>query len=184
METEIKFDAHDAVKTALENDDIKKMLSDENMMLSSAFLLLQPKNNVIDNWIINIFNRETRNITSVYLRENSLDIREPSPQANKKEIKPIDINKVSVRCRNALDLAVEENEKHIGKSENSKIFITLHNNEDHERECWTISFLSPNLSAHTIKIDASDGAIVSSDIRSLMDGAIVKKKESIKKNEK
>ncbi|MBW6451713.1 MAG: hypothetical protein K0B02_03205 [DPANN group archaeon] len=173
MKINIQIDTNNAIKKALADDKVKSLIADDNKFLSSAFTTIDTNINSIDSWIINLFDKETKNITSIHVSYDTIDIKEPSPVANLSEIESIDIDKILITCEKAIELAIAENEKVNGKIQNSKIFITLHNNQDHTRECWTISLLGLNLNAHIIKIDAYDGKILSSNVKNLMDGSKV-----------
>ncbi len=176
MALKIQLESKDAIEKAFEQSGVKKMLSEDNVFLSSAFAIVQPEANEIKSWIVNFFSRETKNITSVHVSQGSVEVKAPSPMVNEKSVKPVCLSNVSVKSASAVNLAVGENEKHHGKSDQSKIFITLHNNEDYLKECWTITFLSPNLSTHTVKIDETNGAVVSSVRKSLLAGSNILKK--------
>ncbi|MBW6462125.1 MAG: hypothetical protein K0B07_03710 [DPANN group archaeon] len=167
MDYKIKFLGKDAILKVENDEGAKAMIDKDNLVLSSAFAMITPDNNVLDKWNVNYYNGTTDELTNFLVTQDSVEHIETSKRVHTTEVKPIDLSNVAIPITMILSCAMVRSELEFPHEPN-KVFITLHHNDEYKNECWTITLFSTNLFLYKIKIDAIDGKIISSEVKHLL----------------
>lgn len=123
--------------------------------LCSVFVMCSPSETENINWQFDFYDKEKNTINSYLVIEKIIEKinteEKPFKQDNKK-INKLDLDKVKIDYKEALNIAEKEN-----KESNSKIIILLQNLKT---EIWNISFFTNSFNLINIKIDAKNKKIL------------------------
>ena len=114
-------------------------------------------------WQLDYYNPKTKKISSKRI-DNSTAEGQESFKDPKTEIQELDLNKVNVEFREALETAKAELSKYPDSA--TKIICILQTLED--IPTWNISFITSNFFLHNTKIDATSGNVIKTNYSSLL----------------
>lgn len=165
MSMKIKVRLKEAYRRLIASKEYKEH-TPEKSFLSSAFVIIDAKDINIDHWNFNFYNEETGKIVSFSVAVNKIEYKETSPRVSDKIIKHLELDFIKVPPKKAILMTLEKAKEKL-HGEATKMFLTLHNNEDHRNPVWTITAMSTGLDFFKMRVDALEGTIVSSEVKHL-----------------
>ncbi len=161
--------ANEAIKKAEADDSVKLAKDKDNLVLASVFSMLRSDQESVNSWNVYYLNKETDELTNFEVTKDSVESKGASKRVHDQHIDPIDASKELMPSEKIISVAEDMVNKEF-KYPVAKVFMTLHNNDAHDSEFWTVSFFSSNLFIFKIKIDAVDGSVFSKETKHLLNG--------------
>ena len=136
----------------------------EDCILSDVFLMCNLKDIEQSTWQLDYYNTETKKITSHLIKEGTVQDNQESFKDPKVEIKELNLNKVNVEFKEALETSKAELNKYPDSA--TKIIAILQTLDD--IATWNISFITSNFFLHNTKINAESGEVIKTNYSSLI----------------
>ncbi|MDP3916908.1 MAG: hypothetical protein Q8Q42_01320 [Nanoarchaeota archaeon] len=148
--------------------------NNQNSYLSDFFCILDNESSEDNVWQIDYYNPGEDTITSFELpadKRKSCRLKQASSKIYKKKndvIEKLNLKKVEWNDASIVAIAKEKlKEKHPSEMPTKTILILQHNKELN-RTIWNLTFMTSALNMFNAKIDASDGKILESSLKSAL----------------
>ncbi|MBS3051326.1 MAG: PepSY domain-containing protein [Candidatus Aenigmarchaeota archaeon] len=148
------MDVSYAIEKANANEDIKKL---RDYFLCSCFACIKHADEKISQWTLLYYNPQANKVVDCFVNDKFVTIGEETPPLA--EIEKPDFNGLNVQAEDALATARENFRK-----STINVLITLHQNPLK----WTINFISSDMMATTVDVDAKSGRITRQEETSLI----------------
>jgi len=136
----------------------------EGCFLADVFLMCNLKEIKNSTWQLDYYNPETKKITSHLIQQGEIQDNQESFKDPNTNIQEIDLNKVNVEFKEALETAKAELSKYPDTA--TKIVAILQTLEG--ISTWNISFITTNFFLHNTKVNAETGDIIKTNYSSLL----------------
>ena len=129
-----------------------------------------------EEWQIGYYNKESEKMTTFKISETIVKLPESDVFKEKKTVKKLNLNKVKIDFKEAINRCKEEHKKLYPMSAVSKQIIILQHLK--EGQVWNITSFTTTMNTINIKIDSSTGKILSKETFSIGDLLKVDKKNA------
>jgi hypothetical protein len=150
----------DAIITAEKSDSVKELRS-QGYFLNSGISILAPDQEKITNWILTYFDPKSKEVVQVFVNEGGIDVKKPdvpvSPNPNELRLSDIKTNGDKMFAK-----AKEEFAKQ--RKPLSQVIITI---QREKLVNWKFNFVTKTLEIIQVSIDATSGAVLSTNVTSL-----------------
>ena len=140
-----------------------------NSKLSHFFTMVE--NNIKQDWQIGYYD-ERSNLVGQFTISSKEIIQEPLQEPFKRpedKVGQLDLNKVKITYEEAMEKA-NETLKEYPKAISTKIIVLLQNIDN--LDVWNVTFMTADVSVINIKINATDGNVISHNKQSLIQGGL------------
>ena len=165
---DVLFEVKSAYKKAEISDVVKNAVA-EGQFMTSAFVSLDPNKIVVDSWQLNYLNEKTDELTCFSVKNGLVELISVSPRVHaEKKSYEVNMKKVKVSAKKALSISEKELKKIFKATLMNKLFMTLHNDNIHNKEIWTVTYTTAGFQYVKIIIDAGSGDVISCDRKSFL----------------
>jgi len=152
----------------VENSYIFKKWQKDNKKsyLTHLFKMIDDLNK--DAWQVGFYNKDDT-ITSFVVDNDNISIlpEEEIFKKKKSKIQELNLSKVKIDLKNALEIAENFQKKECYGNEPNKIIVVLQSIVNNI--IYNITYITKTLNILNLKIDATDGKIISSDLKAMME---------------
>jgi len=153
--------------------------NNQDSYLSDFFCILDDESSEDNIWQIDYYNPKEDTMTSFELpadKRKSCKLKQASSKIYKKEndiVEKLELNKVEWNDADIISIAKEKLKEEHSSEITTKTILILQHNKELKRTIWNLTFMTSALNMYNAKIDASDGSVLESSLKS----AISLKKE-------
>ena len=143
-----------------------RKIKNQNTFLVDVFLMCNLKELDLGIWQLDYYDPKTSKITSFQIKEKDTEKSQPAESFKdpEKEIQPLDLDKVNIDFREALETSKAHLQKHTDHPKKLIAILQSLNNTP----TWNISFITSNFFLHNSKINAISGELIKESYSSLL----------------
>ena len=155
-----------AIENLEESDEyISWRKTNKNAYIANCFVMME--DNKIPEWHIGFYDTITDKITTFVVSTEIKKLPESDVFKEKDVVLPLEFSKVKVKLNQAIENAVELQEKEHKGNPPMKTIVLLQNFEGHH--IYNITFVTRTFKTLNVKVSSQDGRILSHKIHSIMD---------------
>ncbi len=149
------MDVQQAIDRAKNNDDVRKL---KDYFLCSCFACIKQADEKINQWTLLYFNPGSNKVVDCFVNDKFVTVGDETPPLG--EIEKPDFSQIKIPIEDAIDTAARDYRKSL-----INVLITLHQKGT---LVWTINFISPDMMAKTVDVDAKTGKVLREEETSLV----------------
>ncbi len=157
------MDFKEAYELAKENEDIEKSL-EQGYYLNAGIGVGKSTEGDMRRWIITFYSPDEEEVVQAIIKdENNIQFK-PSAEAMDPSTQELDLDKVNITAKKALQIAKEETGD-MAKGV-SQVLVNLKSKED--KITWEVNLITTSLTLYRVDVDADEGEVLDTEMNTLV----------------